>query len=263
MNSAFDIKTNSFEIKDSTALVTGATSGIGLATSLQLASHGCHLRLVARREERLIELKKHCAEKYKINVEFIVGDVTHEKTIQEMRDQKFFESPILINNAGAAFGRAEVKDFTISDMEKTIQLNVIAAFRIIREALPYMIQKGMGDIVSLSSVAGLDPYAGGATYCASKAALKTFHQALLKEIYGQNIRVMMISPGMVETEFALVRWNQDQEKAKATYQGMSPLTPHDVARQILHMLTNPRHASIHELVFLTTDQGGAALVKRK
>ncbi|MFZ4714955.1 MAG: SDR family NAD(P)-dependent oxidoreductase [Bacteriovoracaceae bacterium] len=259
----YDLKTTSFELKNLKALVTGATSGIGQAMAVRLASEGVHLNLVARRIDRLSDLKKYCEDHYKVKVRLVEGDLTQEETIQKMKSHDFFQSNILINNAGAAFGRDEVKDLKVVDMTSMIELNVISAFRLIREILPSMIAAGQGDIISLGSVAGLEPYAGGATYCASKAALKAFHEALRHEIYGQNIRVMMMSPGMVETEFALVRWKNDAEKARATYQGMTPLTAQDVARQMVIMLQNPRHAAIDDLVFLSTDQGGAALVKRK
>ena len=250
-------------LKNHTALITGASSGIGFATALRLAEEGCNLNLVARRQDRLTELKAIIEKKFSTKVTFIAGDITRDETIQKMTDQGFFESDILVNNAGAAIGRDEVKDLKTADLKSVIELNVIAAFRMIQSVVPSMLKKGHGDIVSLGSIAAVDPYAGGATYCATKAALKTFHEALRQEVYGKNIRVMMVSPGMVETEFSLARFNQDQEKAQATYRGMTPLTSDDVAREIVHLLTNPRHATVAELVLLATDQGGATLVRRQ
>lgn len=250
-------------LKNITALITGASSGIGHATAVKLASHGCNLNLVARREDRLLELKRSIQNDYKVKVALVAGDITQQQTIESMQQANFFKSDILINNAGMARGKDEVKDLKYSDLKSMIDLNVIAAFHLISLTLPHMLNQARGDIISVGSIAGQDPYPGGAVYCASKAALKTFHQALRQEVYGKNVRIMMISPGMVETEFSLARWKNDQDKAKATYKGMTPLTAQDVADEIFHMLNNSRRAYIDDLVLLATDQGGATLVSRK
>lgn len=249
-------------MKSKSVLITGASSGIGHATAVTLAKLGHNLNLVARRKDRLEQIQHSLQNDFKIKVNIVVGDITKPATIAQMEQAHFFQSDILINNAGAAFGKDEVKDLKAHDLRSMIELNVISAFEIIRLCLPSMLAKGQGDIISVGSIAGQDPYAGGAVYCASKAALKTFHQALRQEVYGQNIRIMMISPGSTESEFSLARWNQDATKAKATYAGMTPLTPQDIADQIVHMLASPRRAYIDDLVILATDQGGAMLVKR-
>jgi 3-hydroxy acid dehydrogenase/malonic semialdehyde reductase len=257
------MKNSTKPLQNKTALITGASSGIGYATALRLAQAGCNLNLVSRREERLVELKNFVEKEFSIKATIVAGDITQSETIDKMSKLNFFESDILINNAGAAFGRDEVKDLKLSDIKSTIELNVIAPFHLISLTLPSMLKKEEGDIISIGSISGQDPYPGAATYCASKAALKTFQQSLRQEVYGKNIRVMLISPGMVESEFSLARWKQNSEMAKATYKGMTPLTPDDIALEVLHVLTNPRRGYVDDLVILATDQGGAVLVRRK
>lgn len=259
----FEINDSSESLQGKTALITGASSGIGWSTALRLAKHGCHLRLVARRADRLEALKNFCQKNYSVQVDFVMGDLNQTETFQKMQDQHFFDSSIVINNAGIALGRDEVSVISAEDLDAMLEINVRSSFQLIRAVIPQFLKNGVGDLISVGSIAGIEPYPGGATYCATKAALRTFHQSLRQEVYGKNIRIMMIEPGMVETEFSLTRWKQDASKAKATYEGMTPLTADDVSRAMVFMLEQPRHVLIDDLVQLATDQGGAALVRRQ
>lgn len=244
------------------ALITGASSGIGFATACLLASKGVKIYAVARREEKLQELARLIKEHSKSECHFLVGNITDSSFVETMRANKFFDVDILVNNAGLAIGKDEVANSDVNDWKLMIDTNITAAFRMIREALVFMKKHG-GDIVNVASIAGHESYAHGAVYCASKHALLSFAEALRKETYGQDIRVMNLSPGMVQTEFSQVRFKGDKSKADSVYKGMNPLTPNDMAAHIAYMLTRPRHVCVDEILTLATDQGSATTVFRR
>lgn len=250
-------------LNNKTALVTGASSGIGMSTALMLAQNGVHLKLSGRRVERLTEMKNFCEKEFKVTVDYVQGDLTEAKTFEEMKQKHFFDADILINNAGLALGRDEVAYAQWDDFEQMIEVNFTAAIKMIHQVLPSMLKKGLGDIVTIGSIAGHQSYPLGSVYCASKAAMTAFHKSLRLETYGKNIRCMLVSPGMVNTEFSQTRFKGDMEKAKAVYQGMSPIKPQDIAAQILHMLKNPRYVNVDDIIVLSTDQGDATTVRRK
>lgn len=247
-----------------TALVTGASSGIGLATAAKLAHEGCHLHLVARRQDRLLELKKTLTGLYsQIKVEVFALDLTSSESISQLREKNAFEADIVINNAGLAIGLASVIESNEEDWSKMLTTNVDAAFLVSKHAASCMAKRGGGDIVALSSVAAHDAYEKGAVYCASKHALRAFHEALRLEVLESNIRVMMISPGMVETEFSKVRFHGDEERAKSVYSGVEPLSGADIAHNILFMLKQPRNTNIDDLIIKPQQQGNPWRVHRK
>lgn len=244
------------------ALVTGASSGIGLATAVQLAARGVHLKLVARRRERLEELRTALIERFPIAVEIQAADLAESASWEQLAAAGFYDSDILINNAGLAHGRDKVEVSSFEAWAPMIDVNITAAFELTRRVVPGMLARGRGDIVCLGSAAGIYPYEGGAVYCATKAALRSFCQILRKETAGHNLRVLLISPGMVETEFSARRLGSEAA-GKAVYAGMSPLTPADVARQILLALGQPRHVNWDELLLMATDQGWTDKVVRR
>jgi 3-hydroxy acid dehydrogenase / malonic semialdehyde reductase len=249
-------------LEGQSALVTGASSGIGLATACQLAQQGVSLKLVARRVERLQELQIALKRRFaNIEVEIMAADLAQAESWESLDQAGFYNVDILINNAGLARGKDQVALAQWADWQAMLDLNVSAAFEITRRVVPGMLSRGRGDIVCLGSAAGQIPYEGGSVYCAAKHALRAFCQVLRRETCGQNLRVMLISPGMVETEFSQVRLGA--EAAKAVYAGISPLTPAEVAHQILLSLQQPRHVNWDELLLMATAQGGVEKVVRR
>lgn len=252
------------DLNNKKALITGASSGIGMATAIELAKKGVELFLVARRKERLEFIKGEILKHYpgsKINL--VCGDLTHPTTFQKMEEMNAFAVDILINNAGIALGRETVQNSSTSDWEAMINLNILTTFKISKIVLTHLLQKGGGDLIHLSSIAAYESYPGGSLYCATKHALRAFVESMRKEVFGKNIRVMLISPGMVETEFSLVRFKGDSERAKEIYQGMTPLTPRDIAMSILHHLESPTHVVHCETIMFPVDQGSVLHVQRK
>lgn len=251
------------DLKGKSALVTGASSGIGYSTACFLASVGVNLFLVARRESRLITFQKALKEQYpQSSVNYFAGDLTHFDVIEKIEANGFFNVDILINNAGVALGREPISDGKIAEWEQMVDINIKSAFIMARKVLPYMIENGEGDIVLLSSIAAHIAYEGGGLYCATKHALKAFGTVLRKETCGTNLRVFQMSPGMVETEFSQVRFRGDKEQAKAVYDGIEPLTPDDIARQITWALKQPRHVNLDEIIIMASAQGGVDKVVR-
>ncbi len=255
------LKDPQLSLAGKTALITGASSGIGLASACQLAEAGVHLKLVARRQERLLATQAFLSERFGVKVEILCADLTESGVIQKMDDANFFEADIVLNNAGLASGRDAVADSRAADWQRMLDLNINAAFEINRQVVPRMLAQGQGDLVCLGSIAGHISYEGGAIYCASKHALRAFCECLRRETAGQNLRVILISPGMVETEFTQVRLGSETEAA-AVYADMTPLSPADIARQIVFALQQPRHLNWDELVITAQDQGGVKKVVR-
>ena len=246
-------------LKDKRVLITGASSGIGKAMALLLAEKGCELFLLARRKDKLLEVAK---ETGKTNVHLIAGDINDPGIVQEIEKISGKHIDILINNAGLALGREKVEQSSLADWETMISTNITANFRMVHTVLPWMLEKKGGDIINLCSVAGHYTYPGGAVYCATKHAVKAFTRVLREETCGKNIRVMQISPGMVNTEFSTVRFKGNTESADAVYNGMTPLEAIDIARMMTFMLEQPRHVVIDEIITMPQDQGSPVTVHR-
>jgi 3-hydroxy acid dehydrogenase/malonic semialdehyde reductase len=245
------------------ALVTGASSGIGRSMSFSLAKRGYELILVARRLERLENLKKELNVLFPtLKVHLIDADVNSSDLGERIAEVSLKKVDILINNAGLALGKDFVQDSQWSDLEMMIQTNIIANFKLVHLVLPWMLKHGEGDIINLCSVAGHQSYQGGAVYCATKHAVHSFTQALREETCGKNIRIMQISPGMVETEFSLTRFKGDQSTAESVYSGMKPLLADDIADMMQFMLDRPRHVVIDEIITMPMAQGSPTKVVR-
>ncbi|MEY4066753.1 MAG: hypothetical protein RIR26_2961 [Pseudomonadota bacterium] len=246
-----------------TALVTGASSGIGLATAVRLALDGCHLNLVARRLSRLKELKSELLNlNPQLRIQCLELDLASDTACEVLEENKFFEAQILINNAGLAKGWDPVLQSSKSDWQAMIQTNISAAFQVSRMAAQHMAHSGGGDIVAISSVAAHTSYDNGAVYCATKHAFRAFHEALRLETLHQNLRVLLISPGMVNTEFSLVRFSGDSERAQNIYKGIESLDAGDIADCILFALSKPRHINIDDMVIKPQQQGNPWRVHR-
>ena len=241
-----------------TAVVTGASSGIGAATARALAAEGFHVVCAARRTDRIEALAT------EIGGTAVACDVTSVESVRELANAVGGELNVLVNNAGGAFGAASVEDSDPEDWRKMYEVNVLGVLHVTQALLPALRASGDGLIVNMGSTAGRIAYEGGAGYTAAKHGTKVVTETLRLELFDQPVRVMEVAPGMVRTdEFALVRFDGDEEKAAAVYAGVAePLVADDVADAITWMATRPRHVNIDELVIRPRAQAAQHKVHR-
>jgi NADP-dependent 3-hydroxy acid dehydrogenase YdfG len=239
-----------------TAVVTGASSGFGAATVRALVDHGFEVKAGARRADRLQALAR------ETGCDWARLDVTDPASVTSFA-AGIERLDLLVNNAGNAFGAELIADADESHWRAMFELNVMGVLRTTRVLLPALRASGDATIVNLGSVAGFETYPGGAGYTASKHALRALTRTLRLELLGEPIRITEIAPGMAETEFALVRYGGDQDRATKLYAGMTPLAAEDIAQAILWVATRPSHVNIDELVIRPRDQASATLVHRR
>lgn len=246
-----------------TALITGATSGIGEATARLLATQGYRLILCGRRKERLDNLSNELKNIAQIHT--LCFDVRDQKEVKSSIDQlpeDWKSIDILINNAGNAHGLAPVQTGDIGDWDAMIDINVKGLLYVSHAVIPGMISMNSGHIINIGSIAGKEVYPQGNVYCASKAAVDTITRGMRLDLLPHRIKVTAIHPGLVETEFSLVRFKGDEERAKKTYEGMKPLTGSDIADLVLFILSRPAHVQIADLVVFPEAQAAATSVRR-
>lgn len=247
------------------ALVTGASSGIGAATTTALAKAGFSVVMVGRREERLLELQRHIESTYGVAVCSLVADIRDQDELGSgIKGLKSVvtEIEVLVNNAGLALGVDKMQEARLENWETMIDTNIKGLLFATHLIVPHMVTAGRGHIVNIGSVAGRWVYPGGGVYCATKFAVRALSEGLRMDLLGTGVRVTNIEPGMVETEFSDVRLGSP-EKAKAVYAGMTPLSANDIAEAIIWSIQRPQHVNIQELVIFPTDQAGVTLVHRK
>lgn len=246
------------------ALVTGATSGIGRATALKIAETGYDLIITGRRQERLEELATEVRKKGN-DVLALCFDVRNnsevEQAIQSLSG-KWMNIAVLVNNAGLAVGTSPIQEGILDDWERMIDTNVKGLLYITRAVAPLMIRNNQGHIVNIASIAGKEVYPGGNVYCATKHGVDALSRAMRVDMLKHNIKVTNIAPGMVETEFSLVRYKGDAEAAKNVYKGMTPLSNDDIADTILFAITRPPHVCLNDIVIMPTAQASARDVNR-
>ena len=238
------------------AVVTGASSGIGAAAAKHLAAAGYDLILGARRMDRLQAVAE------PLGAKALVLDVMDAQSVQAFCEQVPAVN-VLINNAGGAQGAETVADAIDEKWETMYDANVLGTMRMVRGLLPKLEASGAGHIVNIGSVAGIEVYPGGAGYTAAKHAVKALTETLRLELLGKPIRITEVAPGLVETDFSLVRFGGDAERAKKPYQGMTPLVADDIAEAIVWVVTRPAHVNIDTLVIKPLDQATATLIHRK
>ncbi|PRX40808.1 SDR family NAD(P)-dependent oxidoreductase [Salegentibacter salegens] len=246
-----------------TALITGATSGIGRATARALAREGINLVLCGRREERLDELKKELSKR--VAVSTLCFDVRdREQVFNKIKSlpEKFSEINILINNAGNAHGLDSIQEGNIDDWDAMLDINVKGLLYVSKAIFPKMIHQGSGHIINIGSTAGKEVYPNGNVYCASKYAVDALNQAMRIDLNKHGIRVGAVNPGLTQTEFSEVRFKGDSEKAKSVYDGFQPLRPEDIADIIRFVVTRPYHVNIADLVVMPTAQANSTTVNK-
>jgi NADP-dependent 3-hydroxy acid dehydrogenase YdfG len=241
-----------------TAVVTGASSGIGAATARHLADAGFHVFLAARRADRIDELAA------EIGGTAVETDVTSEESVAALAAAVGPRLDVLVNNAGGAFGSTPVAEAVTEDWRQMYEVNVIGLMQVTRALLPALLASGAGAIVNVGSTAGRIAYEGGAGYTAAKHGTQVVTETLRLELWDQPVRVMEIAPGMVRTdEFALVRFGGDKDKAAAVYEGVEePLVADDIADAIAWMVTRPAHVNIDSMVIKPRAQAAQHKVHR-
>ena len=225
------------------ALITGATSGIGRATALRAAEIGYDLIITGRRQELLNELATEIRRQGRevLPLCFDIRKAEEVKKAVTDLEEKWQNIAVLVNNAGLAVGTSPIQEGIIDDWERMIDTNVKGLLYITREIAPLMIRNNNGHIVNIASIAGKEVYPGGNVYCATKHAVDALSKAMRTDMLKHNIKVTNIAPGMVETEFSIVRYKGDTEAAKNVYKGMTPLTNEDIADTIIFAITRPAH----------------------
>jgi 3-hydroxy acid dehydrogenase/malonic semialdehyde reductase len=257
---------HSFMTHNKIALVTGATAGIGKSTSYILAKQGINLIITGRREERLVELKKEIEEKFGVQVKTLSFDIRNAcetENAWKSLDKSWQYVDFLINNAGLAAGLDHLQTGNPDDWNQMIDTNIKGILNISRLVMPNMIERQTGHIVNIGSIAGKETYERGAVYCATKHAVEALTKGMRIDLMPYSIKVTAVCPGMVETEFSLVRYKGDQERAKNVYNGLSPLTPEDVAETIWFALSRPAHVCINDILVMPTAQASSMYVNRK
>ena len=252
-------------LRGKTVLVTGASSGIGAAAALEFARTGARLLLCARRLERLREMEPSILEAGAAEVFSFQLDVRDrdevEGTLNTLPDA-WGEVDILVNNAGLSRGLAKLYQDDVENWEEMIDTNVKGLLYVTRVVVPKMVKRGSGHVIGLGSVAGHMTYANGAVYCATKAAEKSISEGLKLDLMGTPIRVTSVDAGMVETEFSVVRFRGDEQRAEKVYQNITPLQPEDVADAIVWAATRPAHVNVHNILVTTIDQGNSVTFNR-
>ncbi len=247
-------------------LITGASSGIGLGCAEVFAESGARLILVARRKDRLDALAIELCKNYHADIITMQCDVRNKEDVFTMYNSlpnEWQAIDVLINNAGLSRGLDKIQSGNINDWEEMIDTNIKGLLYATRAILPGMIARKQGMIINIASIAGRTVYPSGNVYCATKAAVKSISDSLQLDVNGTGVRVTNIDPGLVETEFSLVRFHGDKERADSVYHGFSPLSARDVAEATLFCATRPQHVSIHDLLIMPTAQASPYIIDKR
>ena len=252
-------------LKGKNVFITGASSGIGAATALAFAGEGARLLLAARRTGKLTEIASKAKAQGAAAVHCLELDVRDHRAVQNAIDtlpQEWSEIDILVNNAGLSRGLDKLYMGKIEDLDEMIDTNVKGLLYVTRAVVPGMVVRGHGHIISLGSTAGELAYPNGAVYCGTKAAERLINDGLRQDVLGTPIRVTSVDPGMVETDFSLVRFRGDPERASKVYKGVKPLTPQDVAEVIVWAAGRPAHVNIARVLMTPVQQANSLLFSR-
>lgn len=251
-------------MKTKTALITGATSGIGEATAHLFAKNHVRLILCGRREEKLVQLKKKLRKITEVTT--LNFDVSNREAVFNAIDslpENFKKIDILLNNAGNAHGLNSIQEGNLDDWDAMIDINVKGLLYVSRAVLPQMVERNDGFVVNIGSIAGKDVYPNGNVYCASKFAVNALNKAMRIDLNKHHIRVSAIHPGAVETAFSEVRFKGNKEKAANVYKGYKALQAEDIADIIYFVVSRPYHVNIEDLIVYPTAQASATILNKE
>lgn len=254
-----------YRLKDKTIFITGASAGIGQACAHAFGAAGSRLLLCSRRPERLEPIAAELQDKYGVDVRAFSLDVTDSEEVRralETLPTAWRDIDVLVNNAGKALGKSSFQEADLRDLDGMLDTNVRGLIHVSRAVIPGMLKRNRGHIINIGSVAGKWTYPGGAAYCATKAAVAALTEGMKMDLHGTPLRVSSVDPGLVETEFSLVRFHGDQETAARVYADIDPLTADDVAEVVLFCAGRPAHVNINQVVMMCTDQSSSTLVHR-
>ena len=248
-------------LKNRIVFITGASSGIGAACAKAFAAAGCRLILCARRMDRL----KKASGQLTVPVYLAELDVRDQPAVVEMLrslPEEWQAIDILVNNAGLARGLAGLPEGDLQDWEEMIDTNIKGLLYVSKEVVAGMIVRKSGHVINIGSIAGHEVYPGGNVYCATKHAVDAITKGLRMDLLGTPVRVSTVDPGLVETEFSMVRFHGDRERAAQVYEGMQPLTGDDIADAVVYCASRPPHIQIAELIIMPTAQRSSTMVAR-
>ncbi len=253
-----------FAAMNKTALITGATSGIGKATAEIFAENNINLIICGRRKDRLHALAGSLEKKVKVHS--LCFDVSRKEEVFNAVNslpENFREINILVNNAGNAHGISSIEEGEVEDWDNMIDINVKGLLYVSKAVIPQMVKRKEGHIINIGSIAGREVYPNGNVYCASKFAVDALNKAMRFDLYAHGIKAGAINPGAVETEFSLVRFKGDEKRAASMYKGFQPLTARDIAEIILFTVTRPPHVNIADVLVLPAAQASVTLIKKE
>ena len=246
-----------YSLHDRIVFVTGASSGIGAACARAFAAQGAKVLMAARRLDRVQALAAELQQEHGVAAHAFQLDVRNQPAVEKaMTDlpPEWEAIEVLVNNAGLSRGLDKLHEGNLQDWEEMIDTNVKGLLYVSRTVIPGMVKRGVGHIINLGSIAGVEAYPSGNVYCATKAAVRLISQGLRMDLLGTPLRVTNIAPGMVESEFSVVRFHGDQARADKTYEGLTPLTPDDIADAIVYAATRPPHVNIIEMLITSQAQ---------
>jgi NADP-dependent 3-hydroxy acid dehydrogenase YdfG len=248
------------------AFITGATAGIGKASAELFARNGYNVIITGRRRERLEAFSSELKSKYKTDVLALNFDVRDLKQVESAITgipENWKQINVLLNNAGLAAGLSTIQEGNINDWERMIDTNVKGLLYMTRNVAPIMVKNGFGHIINIGSIAGKEVYANGNVYCATKHAVDALNKGMRIDLLPHNIKVTAINPGMVETEFSLVRFEGDADRAKTVYKGLQPLLAEDIAETVYWVASRPAHVNINDIIIMPTAQASSSIAVRK
>ena len=262
----FNIYKSMSRLQNKIVFITGCTSGIGKACAEIFASEGAQLLLCARRTQLLKQLAQELQDKYSIRIHTFALDVRDRRSVEKSLmslPPEWQAIDILVNNAGLARGIDKVYEANVDDWEEMIDTNVKGLLYITKAVVKMMIDRHSGHIINIGSIAGHEAYTGGSVYCASKYAVNAITKSLRMDLLGTGIKVSTVDPGLVETEFSIVRFHGDKERAANVYRGLTPLIGKDIAEAVFFVASRPEHVCIAEMIVFPSIQACATMVYRK
>ena len=253
-------------LKNKIVFITGASAGIGEATAAAFAEKGAHLILAARRKDKLDRLSKTLKDKFGTESLCLSLDVTRQTDVQKTIDGlpgNWAEIDILVNNAGLGRGVDKIHEAQIGDWEEMIDTNIKGLLYVSRAVIPGMVKRKRGHVINLGSVAGHEVYPGGNVYCATKHAVDALTKGMRMDLVDTPVRISTVDPGLVETDFSIVRFKGDAERAKKPYENIKPLVGADIADIIVFVASRPAHVNINEVIVMPKAQASATMVHRE